>query len=135
MHPEQEFIAEMAIGLRIYASVIRSCSHFYRAQEIRNRNKEILDGPILRPNKIPTWTGDQDLQDFNTIMRDELDNTNVLIDLLDNGGMDLVCYAKDPIEEDTFILGADLIEQLKQKRKIILTHWTDIEGYLATPFK
>jgi hypothetical protein len=37
--------------------------------------------------------------------------------------------------EDMFVLGADLIDQLKKKRKIMLAHWQDIEGFLATPFK
>ena len=133
--PEQMFLNDLAKSLRIYASVIRSCNNFYLAQEIRNRNKEVLAGPIHRPDKIPTWTGDKDLQDFNAIMRDELDNAQELILLLENGGMELVCYAQKPFKEDTFVLGADLIQQLKKKRNIMLTHWTDIEGYLATPFK
>lgn len=133
--PEQDFLQDMAKSLRIYSSVIRSCSNFYEAQEIRNRKKEVLAGPIHRPDKIPTWTGDQDLLDFNAIMRDELDNTLELIDVLEDGGMELVSHAQDPFEEDTFVLGADLIEQLKLKREIMLKHWTDIEGYMATPFK
>ena len=68
-------------------------------------------------------------------MRDELDNTQQLITLLQDGGMDLICHATDPRYEDTFLLGPDLIEQLKLKRKIMLNHWTDIEGYMTTPFK
>ena len=67
-------------------------------------------------------------------MRNEFDNTQELIDLLENGGMDLVCHAQAPFKEDTFLLGADLIEQLKQKRKIMMAHWRDIEGYLTTPY-
>jgi len=54
---------------------------------------------------------------------------------LEDGGMNLICHAKDPSMEDTFILGPDLINQLKKKREVKLAHWTDIEGYLATPFK
>jgi hypothetical protein len=68
-------------------------------------------------------------------MRDELDNTQDMIDILENGGMELICDAKPPFPEDTFILGPELIDQLKKKRKIMLAHWTDIEGYLTTPFK
>ncbi len=125
----------MAMALRIYSSVVRSCGNFNDAQIIRNRNREVLEGPVHRPDKIPTWTGDQDLQEFNEIMRDELDNTGELIKLLENGGMDLVNHAKDPALEDTFILGPDLIENLKQKRNIMLDHWLDIEDYLTSPFK
>ncbi len=88
--PEQEFLDNMAMALRIYSSVVRSCGNFNDAQIIRNRNREVLAGPVHRPNKIPTWTGDQDLLDFNQIMRDELDNTNELLALLENGGMDLL---------------------------------------------
>ena len=54
-------------------------------------------------------------------MRDELDNTLELIDILENGGMELVSHASPPFPEDTFLLGADLIEQLKMKRKVMLT--------------
>jgi hypothetical protein len=133
--PEQKFLDDMARALHLYSCVLHSCGNFNDAQIIRNRNKEVLAGSIHRPNKIPTWTGDQDFLDFMEIMRDELDNTQEMIDLLENDGMELVCYAKAPFPEDTFILGADLIDQLKKKRKIMLAHWQDIEGYLATPFK
>ena len=133
--PEQEFLDNMAMALRIYSSVVRSCGNFNDAQIIRSRNQEVLAGPVHRPNKIPTWTGDQDLLDFNQIMRNELDNTNELIALLENGGMDLINHAEDPKLEDTFLLGPELIENLKQKRKIMLDHWLDIEDYLTSPFK
>jgi hypothetical protein len=132
--PEQKFLDDMVRSLRIYYCVVRSCGNFNDAQLIRNRNKEILAGPVHRPGKIPTDYGDKDLQDFNRIMRDELDNAQDLIDLLEDGGMDLVVHAKPPFKEDTFLLGADLIEQIKQKRKIMMAHWRDIEGYLTTPF-
>ncbi len=133
--PESAFIKDMAKSLRIHSSIMRSAGNFGEAQAIRDRNKERLSQPPRRPDKIPTWDGDADLQAFNTIMRDELDNTQELIDLLEDGGMELVCHASDPRYEDTFLLGPDLIAQLKLKRKIMLKHWTDIEGYMATPFK
>jgi hypothetical protein len=133
--PEQKFLNDMAVGLRLFSCVLRSCGNFNDAQIIRNRNKQISDSPVHRPDKIPTWTGDQDLLDFNSIMRDELDNMQEMINLLESGGLELISTAKPPFPEDTFILGPDLIEQLKMKRKIMLSHWTDIEGYLKTPFK
>jgi hypothetical protein len=133
--PEQKFLDQLAKSLRLYSCVLKSCGNFNDAMIIRNRNKEVLAGPVHRPDKIPTWTGDQDLLDFNEIMRDELDNTQNMIDLLESGGTDLICTAKQPFPEDTFVLGPDLIDQLKNKRRIMLAHWTDIEGYLSTPFK
>jgi hypothetical protein len=52
--PEQAFLDNMAMALRIYSSVVRSCANFNDAQIIRNRNREVLAGPVHRPNKIPT---------------------------------------------------------------------------------
>lgn len=72
---------------------------------------------------------------FNEIMRDELDNAQELIDLLEKGRMELIWHAKDQVHEDTFLLGQDLIAQLKMKRKVMLDHWRDIEGYLTSPSK
>jgi len=132
--PEQDFLDDLARSLHIYYCVIRSYRNFNDAQIIRNRNKELLAGPFHLPTRIPTRTGDQDLQDFNQIMRDEFDNVQELIDLLENGGMDFICHAQPPFKEDTFLLGADLIQQLKLKRRIMMAHWRDIEGYLATPY-
>ena len=114
---------------------MRSCGNFAEAQEIRDRNQAKLNGPIHLPGKEPTFTGDPDFIRFNEIARDELDNTQELIDILEKGGMDLLVFAKDAKYEDRFVLGPDLIKQLKKKRKIMLDHWTDIEDYLTSPFK
>jgi hypothetical protein len=133
--PAQKFLNDLAKALRMYACVITTCGNFNDAQIIRNRNKDMLSGPLHRPDKIPTWTGDQDLLDFNEIMRRELDNTQELINLLETGGMDLFYTARPPFPEDTFVLGPEIVDQLKTKRKIMLAHWTDVEGYLTTPFK
>ncbi len=133
--PKKEFIQKMATSLRIYAGIMRSCGNFAEAQAIRDRNVAKLSGPVHLPNKEATWTGDPDFIRFNEIMRDELDNAQELIDLLQKGGINLVIHAKDSIHEDTFLLGPDLIGQIKKKRKIMLDHWRDIEGYLTSPLK
>ena len=133
--PEQKFLEDMAMALRLYSCIVRSCGNFNDAQIIRNRNKALLAGAVHRPDKIPTWSGDQDLIGFNSVMRDELDNIQEMIGILESGGFELMSTSKQPFPEDTFLLGPDLIDQLKMKRKIMLAHWTDIEGYLTTPFK
>ncbi len=133
--PEQTFLNDMTRALRLYACVLRTCGNFNDAQIIRNRNSNVIAGPVHLPDKTPTWTGSADLLAFNAIMRDELDNTQEMITLLESGGMDLVCTASPPFPEDTFVLGPDLAGQLKSKRNVMLAHWTDIEGYLTTPFK
>ncbi|MBX2922132.1 MAG: hypothetical protein KF746_08070 [Chitinophagaceae bacterium] len=131
----KDFFKRMAISLRIYASVMRSCANFSAAQAIRDRDGVALNGPVHRPDKDPSWTGHPDFIPFNNIMRDELDNTAELIRLLENGGLELLVYSKNRVYEDRFMLGPDIILQLKKKRKIMLDHWQDIEDYLASPFK
>lgn len=133
--PEKDFLQNMSKALKIKSSIFRSIGNFAEAQAIRDRNAEKLAAPPHRPDKEPTWEGDTDLQLFNTIIRDELDNTVELTGILEDGGMKFISHAKDPKFEDTFLLGPNLIEQLRRKRKIMLNHWTDIEGYLTTPLK
>ena len=133
--PEKEFTMDMAKALRIHSSIFRSLGNFGEAQAIRDRNEEKLSQTPHRPSKIPTWEGDPELQKFIAVMRDELDNTQELIDILEDGGMEFICHAENPKYEDTFLLGPDLVDQLKLKRKIMLDHWSDIEGYMAMPFK
>ena len=125
----------MATSLRIYASFIRSGLNFYQTQMLRDRNAEKLSQVAPPPPKESSWTGDPDIIPFNEHMRDELDNTQELIGLLENGGMDLICHSEDPAEEDTFLLGPDLVDQLKNKCKIMRRHWLDIQNHLATPHK
>ena len=133
--PKYTFIQKMANGLRIHANLMRSCGNFAAAQIIRENNALKLNGPIHRPDKNGTWTGDTALLQFNAIMRDELDNTLDLINILQHGGINSLCLARDVAHEDCFLLGPDIIEQLKKKRKIMLDHWLDIQDYLTTPFR
>ena len=133
--PMKDFFHRMALSLRIHAGIMRSCGNFAAAQVIRDRNKEVLSGPVHLPDKETSFTGHPDFIFFNNIMRDELDNTTQLIQLLEQGGIKQVILAASPVYEDRFLLGPSIIDQLKKKRKIMLDHWQDIEGYLTSPFK
>ena len=69
------------------------------------------------------------------MQKSELRALAASIDLLEAGGMDRITHAKTKAGEDTFLLGPDLIEQLKKKRVIMRRHWLDAEDYMTTPFK
>lgn len=135
MATKTDFIREMALALRVHASLVRSCANFTEAQGIRDVDAEKLNGPVHRPGKESTWTGDPDLLKFNAVMRDELDNTAELAVVLEHGGLDVLCHATDNAHEDCFLLGPDILGQLKLKYRIMLDHWRDIEDYMTTPFK
>ncbi|MEA2735635.1 MAG: hypothetical protein QOE14_2086 [Humisphaera sp.] len=133
--PGGEIFRRMAISLRLYASILRSCGNFYAVQRIRDRHLEKFAGPPRTPPKVADWHGDPDLQRLNEFMRDELDNTTELIQLLEAGGASQILTAADPADEDTFLLGPELIAQLKLKRRIMRRHWLDAERFLASPLK
>jgi hypothetical protein len=125
----------MATSLRIYASILRSCGNFYAVQKIRDRHLEEFAGPPRTPPKEADWLGNEDLALLNEFMRDELDNTTELIGLLQAGGMARVLTGSDPADEDPFLLGPDLLDQLKLKGQIMRRHWLDAEQFLPSPHK
>ncbi|MBN2287884.1 MAG: hypothetical protein JXQ83_01030 [Candidatus Glassbacteria bacterium] len=133
--PEEKWLRQVALSLKMWASEVRSIHNFYHAQLIRDRYAAILCGKPRVPEKAASWDGDPGNLEWNEIMRDEFDNTNELIALLENGGLELTAVATDPRHEDTFLLGPDLVGQLKQKASIIRAHWLDVQDYLAPPHK
>jgi hypothetical protein len=54
---------------------------------------------------------------------------------LESGGLAQVLTAADPADEDPFLLGPDLLIQLKLKRQIMRRHWLDAEEFLFPPHK
>ena len=74
---------------------------------------------------------DPDLLFWNEIQRDELDNTNELIDLLSHGGLDYVARAGSAKEEDIFLYGPNVVDGLKKKIAIMREHWMDGQHYLT----
>jgi hypothetical protein len=133
--PEAAWLGRQALALRLWASEVRSINNFHHAQLIRDKYAAILAGPPRIPAKKANWDGDPGNLEWNEIMRDEFDNANELVALLESGGLDLIARAADQRHEDTFILGPDLLNQVKLKTKIMREHWLDVQDYLAPPHK
>lgn len=128
-----DVLRRMATSLRIYSCIMRSIHNFYCVQVVRDRNKEKLSGPERIPPKVWTKVGDTDLLLLHEFMRDELDNSAELISLLEGGGLEQLALAATPKLEDTFLLGPDLVDQLRRKMTIMRRHWLDASRYMATP--
>ena len=77
---------------------------------------------------------DPDLLLWNEIQRDELDNTNELLDLLAHGGLDLIGRARNSKDEDIFLYGPNLLDDMGKKVAIMREHWLDGQRYL-TPLR
>ncbi|MCX7804084.1 MAG: hypothetical protein N3A38_02730 [Planctomycetota bacterium] len=129
--PERGWLMRTAMAIRLWVGVVRSSNNIYMAQLIRDRHREELSGPPQVHPKLRT-SGDPDLLQWYEILRDELDNTDEMIGLLERGGLELVARASDPADEDTFMLGPDLIGALRKKREIMLRHWREAEDYLVS---
>ncbi len=77
--------------------------------------------------------GDPERAQVYQIVRDELDNALELIGLLESGGDQVVVMADKLEDEDTFLLGPDLADQLRAKRKTMLAHWRDFDRVFLPP--
>lgn len=133
--PEEKWFAQLALSLRLWTSEVRSIHNFYSAQMLRDRNAKAIQGEPRTPAKVGTWEGDRDFIEWTQIQRDEFDNANELIALLEKGGLDYFGHAKTPEEEDTFLLGPDVVGALKRKTTLMRAHWLDVQKYLASPHK
>ena len=126
----------MATGLRIYGNMLRSCGNFFAVQVIRDRNAARFDAAPARPPAQSSDSGHPDLGLLNEIMRDELDNAAETASLLRTAdGLDVITHARQAQDEDTFLLGPDLLAQIERKQQLMRDHWQDAEGYFATPNK
>jgi hypothetical protein len=59
--------------------------------------------------------------------RREIDNTAVLIDLLESEKAPIIDFAKTNGDENIRVLGPELVDQLRKKMKIMIAHWQDYE--------
>lgn len=132
--PEGAWLKRLSLSLTLWTNMLLSSNNFYGAQLIRDRCRDILSGPPRIPSKEPTWTGDPNLLAFNEMRREEYDNAIELVELLENGGLDLVVRVATTREADAFTLEPELIAHVRRKIEIIRAHWLDGEKYLTTPF-
>jgi hypothetical protein len=111
--------------LRVFQILVDNCRD---AIEFQYRLDIARNGRLSRPVEfqedladIPDWRAIKD------VARREIDNSSLLIDLLQSPKAPLIELAKTPEEENIRMLGPDLIDQLRKKVKIMITHWEDYE--------
>jgi hypothetical protein len=61
------------------------------------------------------------------IAREELDNTQELIEIIESQPEPVVIHAHNADEESVFMLGPDLRGDLRRKMNIMLDHWQEYE--------
>lgn len=94
---------------------------------------------IREKNITPDWNQrfslDTDLfrRDILENARLELDNTAVLLQLLESTDQPLIHQVSDPDKESTWDFGPDLKEQLRMKLRIMRAHWRDYNRIFTEP--
>lgn len=128
------FWEKMAGAVRLYGHLLRGCNNFFAMQLIRDRNQSRLQQPICQAACAQS-TGETDLVLVNELIRDELEASEQMIHLLDRHGLDILSHAGESESEDTFLLAEDILSQIKQKIRIMRSHWRDAEQFFVTPNK
>ncbi len=125
----------MAGGLRLYANLLKSSANFFAVQIIRDRCVARMSGDHVTPIPRASPDGDPELMLLNDIMRDELDTSINTIALLKKHGLEIISHAVTAEDEDTFLLGPDIVSQIGRKCELMRAHWRDAERYFQTPNK
>jgi hypothetical protein len=125
--------------LEVLVCFVRTCDNFIRfttlAEHVRQRITRDERGNIIPP-KEDNWGNQGDQENRSTLynyMRAELDNTQNLIDLIENAEEPLLVMGERPDLEDIFVLSPKLVDQLRRKRQIMLDHWLDMNLILRRP--
>jgi len=131
--PQQAWLAQTARSLRMWVSVMESVRNFVAGQSIRDAHRQELSAAPPASFKEAGGGGDPDYFAWYRIERRELDNTAELIRLLNDGGLSYLAHARKAEDEDTFLLGPNLLQTLEMKRQMMRKHWLDAQQYIASP--
>ena len=103
---------------------------FYQNVKNTIQYQDILDRtdyehPPVEENIYP-MDGDQLLREIQIVTRAEIDNINELISFLESSKVPLLKLAPSMEEEDIFLIGPNIVEQLRKKIAIMLRHQLDV---------
>ena len=125
-------LTALSYRLRALACLVRTCRNMAQFQTLLDDALAEVgeEGPQEKP-----WIleGYGDRQKMYDVVRAEVDNTQDLIDVIEQSPVPVLEMADDPAEEDTFTFGPDLVEQLRRKMRITIEHWLDFNRLYARP--
>ena len=118
--------------LRTLACLARTFRNVVQFQTLLDESLAELgeEGPREKPWLFEGYGNRQKMYD---VVRAEVDNTQALIDLIEESPVPVLITADDPAEEDPFTLGPALLEQLRAKIRITIKHWRDFERIYPRP--
>lgn len=121
--------ALLADRLRLLSCVLCNAVHAMRFQDI-------VDGADYgrKPEISPKWPLDAEpaLLAYEAVSRAEIDNTLQIIGLIGGREREMLVTAADPALEDVFLLGPDLVKQLRLKTEIMQRRFLDGKRLFVT---
>jgi hypothetical protein len=96
---------------------------------------DIAEQPQYGPNMMDYDDNiicDMRALNLRKIAREEFDNVAELIELIESQPGKVLEHASSPAEESVFMLGPNLLADLKRKLDIMLDHWHDYERMYPT---
>ena len=75
--------------------------------------------------------GDPDNLRWLQIQRNEFDNANEMLALLNNGGLVNLSRSNDQKHADTFLMGPDVVAEIQKKVDLMRRQWRDVDLYLT----
>jgi len=119
------------LRLRAYSLVCRNAVNAVSYQE----KLDYIRDKQIKPDFHPRFALDADpfRLDILGVARSEIDNTALLIEILENSDQKILHMTEDPKEEDSFAFGPDLVEQLRKKIRIMHDHWLDYDRIFTQP--
>jgi hypothetical protein len=120
---DKESLDRLELRLRTLVCFYRNARNTIQYQDILDRTDD--EHPPKEENIYP-MDGDQKLGEIQNVTRDEIDNITELIGLLESSPVPLIELAPAPDEEDIFLIGPNIVEQLRKKVRIMLRHQLDV---------
>jgi|GEM_PF-2350275 len=96
---------------------------------------DIAHVPQYGPNQIDYDDNiiyDQRALNMRKIAREEVDNTAELIELIESQSEKVIDHADRPEQESVFVLGPDIVGDLRRKLDLMMDHWHDYEVLYPT---
>jgi hypothetical protein len=120
---DKSAVDALKLRLRVLSCFYRNARNVIQYQDILDRTD--YEHPPKEENIYP-MDGNQKLREIQNVTRAEIDNTNELVGLLESAKVPLVEVAPSAAEEDIFLIGPNIVEQLRKKVEIMLRHQLDV---------
>jgi hypothetical protein len=120
---DKAYAETLGLRLRALRGVYRNARNTIQYQDILDRTD--YAHPPKEENIYPV-DGDQKLREIQNVTRDEIDNANELADLIEQSQVPLIEVAPSAAQEDIFLIGPNIVDQLRKKVQIMLRHELDV---------